>query len=434
MALFTTKDRHEFKSHLVEIEERPVNPLGRTLFWILIALLVAILAWLFIAKIDIVVSARGKVIPDGEAKIIQPIETGVISRILVKEGQLVHKGDVLVEIDPSVTETNLESKRKNLELSELEAARLNALIEDKQFVIPKKYKDEVTIATQQLIYKTKKRAYEQQIEIIYKQIIQVKEQISGAFAEDERIKKHLETAEERRDRLKKVLDIIARNEYDDIVAEIADLEKQLNIKEHEVAQFRARLTEFAEQKLLLTQDYQNRLLEELTQKRKEAALLKAEVEAIEFKKTKQRLRSPTDGYVGKIGVHTIGGVVSPAEKLISIIPKDVPLVIKATVLNRDIGFIKKKMESAIKIDTFDFQKYGLLRGSVVHISDDAIEDEKIGPVYEVYIKPDETMLTAEASLSSGMSITAELKVGKRRVIEFFIYPMIRYLDEGLSVR
>ena len=136
-------------------------------------------------------------------------------------------------------------------------------------------------------------------------------------------------------------------------------------------------------------------------------------------------------------VHTVGGIVTPAEKIISIIPKNVPYVIKATVLNQDIGFVKEGMESAVKVDTFSFQKYGLIPAIVTHISDDAIDDEKLGAVYEVYLKPKKDFLIVEGEkvyLNSGMSVTSELKVGKRRIIEFFIYPLIKYLDEGMSVR
>ncbi|MGD9971373.1 MAG: HlyD family efflux transporter periplasmic adaptor subunit, partial [Sulfuricurvum sp.] len=169
---------------------------------------------------------------------------------------------------------------------------------------------------------------------------------------------------------------------------------------------------------------------ELTQKSKEATSLRTEVQTTLFRNAKQQIIAPVDGYIGKL-------LVTPAEKLLTLIPKNVPLVIKATVLNQDIGFVTKEMEAAIKIDTFDFQKYGLLHGEVKHIADDAIDDEKLGPVYEIAIEPKETILRVEGkelTINPGMSVTAELKVGKRRVIEFFIYPMIKYLDEGLSVR
>jgi len=437
MGLFHTKDRHEFKPLLVEIEDRPLNPLGRMLLWTIVAFMVLGGLWLFFAKIDIVVSARGKIIPYGEIKVLQPIETVVISKLLVKEGELVHKGQVLMEIDPSVTETNLESKEKNLELLEIEIIRLMALIENKDFISPAFCKDTVVLATQVLIFKTSKLGYEQQHLLIEKQVLQVQEQIGSMNVDKSRLTQHLENAQKKEERLQEVIDIIARSEYDEIHKEVIEYEEQIRMKEHEVIQLNEKLNELTEQKLLITQEYQNKLLEELTQKRKEATLLKVEIESIEFQKSKQSMTSPVDGYISKLMVHTIGGVVTPAEKLIFIVPNNVPLVIKATVQNKDIGFIKEGMESAVKVDTFDFQKYGLIPAEVSHISNDAIEDEKLGPIYEVYLKPTKNFLIVNGEkvyLNSGMSVTAELKVGKRRVIEFFIYPLIKYLDEGMSVR
>jgi len=437
MGLFHTKDKHEFRPLLVEIEERPLNPLGRALLWAVIFFLVLACLWLFFAKIDVVVSARGKVIPHGEIKVLQPIETGVISKILVHEGEYVKKEQILMEIDPSVTETDLESKQRNLELLEIEMARLGALVDEKPFVIPAMCKDTSIIATQRLIYTSTKSAYEQQLQLLEAQTFQVNEQLTAASVERERLLKLQESAKAKEERLATVLDIIAKSEYEEAKNEAQSYEKQAMIKEHEVTQLGSKLTELDEQRILVRHEYKNDLLEELTQKRKEATVLKVDIEAIEFKSAKQRLRSPVDGYVGKLMVHTVGGVVTPAEKLISIVPKEAPLVIKATVLNQDIGFIKKGMRSAIKIDTFDFQKYGLIDGKVTHISDDAIDDEKLGPVYEVYIEPTQHSLMVDGEelyLNSGMSVTAELKVGKRRIIEFFIYPLIKYLDEGMSVR
>lgn len=437
MGLFHTKDKHEFKPLLVEIEERPLNPLGRTLLWSIVIFMVISSLWLFFAKIDVVVSARGKIIPTGEIKVIQPIETGVIRKLLVKEGQFVHEGDTLVEIDPSVTETNLESKRKNLEQLQLEIARLSALIDGTDFVIPSTCKDSGLIATQQLVYKTTKQGYEQQISLIKKQKLQAMHQLESIIEDEKRLTELSQDAKEKEQRLEKVLDIIAKSDYETAHKEVIEYRQQAIMKEHDMSQYEEKINELNEQELLQTQTYKNKLLDELTRSTKEATQLKVEVEAIVFKNAKQRLISPVDGYVGKLMVHTVGGVVSPAEKLLTIIPKDAPLIIKATVLNQDIGFIKDKMEAAVKVDTFDFQKYGLVHANVLHISDDAIEDEKLGPVYEVYLEPKEEYLMVDGKkiyLTSGMSVTAELKVGKRRVIEFFIYPIIKYLDEGMSVR
>ena len=141
--------------------------------------------------------------------------------------------------------------------------------------------------------------------------------------------------------------------------------------------------------------------------------------------------------MAKLGVNTVGGVVSPAEKLLTIIPKDAPMQLKAIVENRDIGFVKDGMKAVIKVDTFDYQKYGFIDAVVEKISPNAIKDEKLGLIYEVYLKPEKNFLDVEGEsryLTPGMSATAELKVGERRIIEFFIYPLIKYYKEGISVR
>lgn len=437
MNLFHTKDKHEFTPLLVEIEERPTSPLGRSLLWALLAFVTIGLLWLFLAKIDIVVSARGKVVPDGEIKTLQPVETGVISSILVHEGQHVTKGQLLMEIDPSVTQSDLSSKQQNLALLELENDRLNALINNRPFIPNPACKETAAISTQQLMYYSTKSAYDQQRHVIEQQLSQNEEAIQAAIADKSRLKQLLSSARERELRLKEVLDIIARRDYDDAQNQRIEYQEQLSMKEHVIAQSNGKAKELTQQLHLVTQEYRNKLLAELTQKSKEATALRTEVEAIAFRHAKQHITAPVDGYIGKLLVHTVGGVVTPAEKLVTLIPKDVPLIIKATVQNQDIGFISKSMDVAVKIDTFDFQKYGLINGKVKHIADDAIEDEKLGPVYEIAITPTNTTLKVEGKtlpITAGMSVTAELKVGKRRVIEFFIYPMIKYLDEGLSVR
>ena len=157
----------------------------------------------------------------------------------------------------------------------------------------------------------------------------------------------------------------------------------------------------------------------------------------QLEKQIQTIKAPIDGYVNKVQIHTIGGVVTPAQELMTIVPKDSKLVIKAKVMNQDIGFIDEGMDVSIKIDTFNFQKYGILKGVVTLVGVNSIEDERLGPVYEVYIRPEDTTLMVEGkeqSIKSGMSSTNEINIGKRRIIEFFIYPLIKYLDESIKVR
>jgi len=132
--LINKDDSHEFKPTLSEIEDNPASPLGLFTFWTIVALIVITILWLIIGKVDVVVSARGMVIPDGEVKIIQPLDTGSIRQILVKEGDFVKAGQTLMEIDPSTTEPALESSKENQQNIQLEIKRLNAQANGRAFV------------------------------------------------------------------------------------------------------------------------------------------------------------------------------------------------------------------------------------------------------------------------------------------------------------
>ena len=233
------------------------------------------------------------------------------------------------------------------------------------------------------------------------------------------------------------LNIIASKDYEELQTNVLNLQQQVNMANYKVDEAKKHVNEIQEEKASFISQFKDTKYQELLSLKKEHRNLESEINAIKFQNQKQSIISPDDGYVAKMMINTIGGVVTPAEKLISIVPKDAPLIVKVNVLNQDIGFIKEEMISKIKIDTFSFQKYGFFEGKIINVGNFSIDDEQLGPIYEVKIKPDGKKLTVEGEqryLEAGMSVTAEIKVGKRRVIEFFIYPIIRYLDEGLSVR
>nr|MBP3725133.1 biotin/lipoyl-binding protein [Campylobacter sp.] len=132
LKIFKKDDYHEFKPLLVEIEQTPQNPLGKTILWIIVGIIFFGILWVSLAKVDIVVSANGKIIPNGEIKILKPLESGVVSKILVKEGQKVKFGDPLILIDPSVTSVNLQTKQENLDTLNNAISRLKALIDENE--------------------------------------------------------------------------------------------------------------------------------------------------------------------------------------------------------------------------------------------------------------------------------------------------------------
>lgn len=331
-------DAHEFKPILAEIEDRPMNPLGPVVFWLVISFMIISALWLYFGKVDVVITARGIVIPAGEEKLVQSLDKGVVSQLLAKEGDYVKKGQILAVVTPAEHEPALE---------------LNNLAEEEKSLIERINAD--------------------------------RERLNVAYANKKR--------------LSEVMDIIPQSKYDEVIVEISSLTHEINSL--------------------------NASLSEVKNKREQ------------IEKLRQELKSPIDGYVGQMFVHTVGGVVTPAEKIMSVVPDKANLQIKATVLNQDIGFVEPDMQVSVKLDTYNFQKYGLLSGVVTVVSPNSIEDERLGQVYEVYIKPTTAKLVVEGkeqSMKIGMSTTNEIKIGKRRIIEFFIYPLIKYLDESIKVR
>ncbi len=430
-------DSHEFKPILAEIEGRPVNPLGRTTFWLIVTIIFIACTWLYCGKVDIVVSGRGKVLPFGEIKIIQPLETGVISSINCRPGDYVEKGQVLIEIDPSATQPTLTSYTKMQKNIELEIERRTATLMKTDFN-PDTSKYDPTLVQMQLnIFKTEKASLQKFLASKQNQIEGLNSQKQETLSEKNKIELLLEINQKKEKRLKKVKDIIPVEQYEEAISNIINYEKSL-----EQTTFRLKALDFEKQQLRDEIDYQKQSmkqenLEALAEQQKQLTSYKAEIDKISYLNKKQSLTSPVSGYVIELFTNTIGGVVSPAQNLISILPKDSPLIIEATVMNQDIGFISEGMKVVIKVDAFPFQKYGMIRGTVHQISRDSIIDERLGPVYKVYVNPDEMSLDIdgkETFITTGLTVTVEVTIGKRRIIEFFIYPLIQYLDEGLSVR
>jgi hemolysin D len=320
---------------------------------------------------------------------------------------------------------------------ELELLRIKALIDGRQFFeFPDNF-DKQLCQVQQEIFNSGRDRIAKQILVKEEEQQKIGEQLQVVRKEKEQSEYLLDLSRKRLDRLTPVRDIISRDEFDKAASDVKKNESDIQITGHRLRELAADQNRIRQEIEFIKEDEKSRLLKEWAEKNKEHIQLLATIEKSSYVNARQQIVSPVNGYVNKLFINTIGGVVTPAEKLVSVVPADTPLEIQAKVINKDIGFVASGMDASIKIDTFDFQKYGILKGTVKQIAKDSIDDEKLGPVYEVYIHPQELKIMVdgtETPVTTGMSLTAEINVGKRRIIEFFIYPLIKYLDEGMSVR
>ena len=406
-------DHHDFKPIITEIEDRPTNPLGMLFLWTIIALMVTTVLGLIFLKIDVVVTARGKIVPRGDVKIVQPLETGVVTRIHVKEGDYVQEGAVLLEIDPSVDTADLAGKEQNLKYSQLSLDRINAVLAERSFNPVNEGQSSEVIRAQQAYFRAQRNA----LNALEEEIASL-DRILTMTLEDEK-------------RQEALVDIgaLAENRYLDKVRARMNLERERKSKSGQIEQLR------------------ERLLAEYSANVQGKNSLQAEVSSLRFKQEKRFIVAPVTGYVHLLPVKTIGGVVTTAQPVAGIVPEDTPLEVHAVIMNKDIGYLREGHRCVVKVDTYDFQKYGTIAGAVEVINPYVVEEQERNNAatqeqetggYPIRVKLlSETLQTKNGDVykvKPGMSVTAEVNVGKRRVIELFLFPIIRYLDEGLKVR
>ncbi len=445
--MMNNSDYHDFKPILAEIEERPPNPLGTVFLWTIISLMAVVLLGLYLVKVDVVVTARGKIIPLGDVKVVQPLETGVVTVIHVKEGDFVKKGAVLLEIDPSIDRADLEGKERNMKLSRLAMERIDAVLSGRGFSPSRKDVPPETVHTQIAQYNAQRNVYASTLKEKEKEYRETQSALNSLKDEIRSLKGLLGITAEDERRQKALVEIgaLAENRYREKMRERMNLEKELGVKTGQAEQAATKLDRINDEIETFKNSFREKLLSEFSSNMQGRNTLEAEVSSLRFKQEKRFIIAPVNGYVHQLPVKTVGGVVTTAQPVVSLVPENTPLLVNALVFNKDIGFVKEGQRCVIKVDTYDFQKYGTIEGMVQTIFPFSLEEkekekEKGNEAggYPVHVKMlSEILKTKDETvykIKPGMSVAAEINVGKRRVIEFFLFPVIRYLDEGLKVR
>jgi hemolysin D len=457
---------HEFAflPAALEIVETPPSPTGRAIGATVIALFFAALVWAFIGSVDIVATAPGKIIPSGRTKVIQPFETGVVRAIHVRDGQTVKTGDVLIELDPTMNAAELGHLKSDLIAAELDVARLRAALAGDANPLedfrPPEGASPALIEMTRLFLISQTAEQRAKLAAIDRQLAQKEAERATVAATIGKLEATIPLLGERVDVRKQLYDkalgskLTYLTEYQDYVGQQQELLVQKS-RYHEAEAAVAALTESRAQ---TAAEYRRTRFEELTKAEQKAAGLAQDVIKAERRTTLQVLTAPVDGVVQQLAVHTNGGVVTPAQALLVVVPLDSHLEIEAMVSNHDIGFVHVGQQVEIKVDTFSFTRYGLLHGEVLNVSQDAITREKPPDKsnekapgaetatsepkgqelnYAARVSLDRTQMQVEdklVNLSPGMAVTAEIKTGSRRIISYLLSPLVRYKQEALRER
>lgn len=439
------KLKYEFLSPALEIIDRPPSLLGSFTIKIVFAILILALLISLIGKIDIVASATGKVIPSGRLQAISPMEEGEIVKINVSEGAFVKKGQVLIELNGKVKESDLQEASKSLQLAMLEKdvalAELNG--KDIEAVISK-YSKNSFIKPEDLEYQksllmSKRDEYESKRQSLELSIDQQNSEFNISKSEKVRLDKEISYWAEETRIAKNLFEIgsISKLEWKNKEKELMNATKQRDANDLKSVQITQKIAEL--QKNLLEMEGQRRkdILAQIVELDKKINEFKGNSVKAEESYKYQKLTSPVNGTVHGLSSYTIGGILKPAETAITIVPEGTKFEGEVLILNKDIGYVKQNQEVEVKVEAFPFQKFGTIKGKLKMISPDAIQDEKLGYVYKAYVTLDKNyfILNGQSKLiTPGMTMTAEIKTGKRRIIDFFLSPVVKDTDEGLKVR
>lgn len=461
------RDEREFLPAALEIVETPASPLGRAIAGTLIVFFLIAVAWACLGHIDIIATAQGKIVPLGRVKVIQPLEAGEVTAIHVRDGDRVREGQVLIELDRTVSVSERNRVRHDLLRARLDVARLVALRaaldvgSGSADFVPPADAPAYEIARTRAAMLAQAEQQSAKLSALDQQIAQKAAEAEAIAATTAKLNAGLPIIEETAAVREKVMQMQYGNR-------IAHLDAQLRLSEqrHELLVQARRAAESAAARQALEwqreqtrAEYARAIMTELAETEPKAAQFAEDLIKAEKRVQAQILRAPLDGTVQQLALHTIGGVVTPAQALMVIVPADAGIEVEAMVPNKDIGFVHDGDPAEIKIDTFNFTKYGLLHGEVLGVSRDAVmrdkpvgqgaNDRQAGQTARTSEPPGQELLYAArvsldraqmeidgrlVNLAPGMAVTVEIKTGHRRIVEYLLSPLLRYKQESLRER
>ncbi|MFV1852191.1 MAG: HlyD family type I secretion periplasmic adaptor subunit [Thalassospira sp.] len=437
-------EEREFLPAAIEIMETPANPIGRTVALSLAGFFTIALAWAVIGEVDVVAVAQGRLVPTGGVKQIQPLEIGTVRAIHVRDGQHVEAGDLLIELDPTESEADKGQLLHERDAAALDIARLKTFLEglDRREIpaLPKHaaLNDEILQTAEQKL-RSDLAAFFAKLAATDAEAAKLRAERASINAEIAKSRELLPLLVEREGSLSGLVSdgISTKPVWLEVKQQLIETKSNLEIYRNRLEEADASIMAAEKDRENLIAQTKQQTLEELLEARNKFQTAVITLRKAESREDRHQLRAPVSGTIQQLAVHTVRGVVSPAESLMVVVPDDVELEAVAKVQNKDAGFVATDQEAVIKIDSFPFTRYGKIDGKVKSISRDAIQDEDLGLVYEVRATLKASEIFADGrmvKLTPGMTASVEVKTGKRRIIEFLLSPVMKYGDEALRER
>ncbi|MFW8588712.1 HlyD family type I secretion periplasmic adaptor subunit [Rhizobium beringeri] len=430
----------EFQSDAVELEERAPPRVARMTLYCVTALIASAIIWASVSSIDEVVIAPGKLVTTQPTIVVQPLETSIIRTIEVKAGEVVHAGQTLATLDATFSQADVDQQQAKFSALDAQVRRIEAELAGDDYTAegtPDQMLQAQLFGQRRAFYMAQLQNFEQQIAGQSAALAASKNQ--EAVLNDRR--DGLSQIEAARERLynKQSGSLItllgSRDARLDVESDLTAVRGRADEAEHAYAKLRADRQAFIE-------DFRRAAMEQLVELRGQRDMADEELKKMALRRNMVVLTAPADSVVLDLAQRSVGSVVREAEPVVTLVPINVPLEAEVSINTRDIGRVGVGKEARIKLDAYPFQKYGTATGEVRTISQDtfltgqqeAATSQPAAPFFKARILLADTRLNATdvpVRLLPGMTVTTEIKVGNRTVISYFLYPLLRGLDNAI---
>ncbi|MDZ7750538.1 MAG: HlyD family type I secretion periplasmic adaptor subunit [Gammaproteobacteria bacterium] len=438
------RPRHKETDFLPEVDAAHLERLpraGHLILWLTVLFLAAALAWAWWAEVDEVTRADGRVIPSSQVQVVQNLEGGIVSAILVREGDWVDRDQVLLRIDDTRFSATMREGRLRIASLEARIGRLAAEVEERPFVVPPdldRQKGEL-YAGELALYHSRQQELTNSVDILRQQLTQKTQELRELQAERDKLVRGLALARKELEITAPLVDKGAMSEMDLIRRErdVNDLAGQLEMVRLAIPRVRAAIEE-AEGRI------RERRLRFITEARTQLNEARAELDSLEESNIsaadrvrRTAVRAPLAGTVKQVMVTTLGGVIQPGMDLVEIVPAEDTLLVEARVRPADIAFLHPGQPATVKLTAYDFAIYGGLEATLEHISADSIMDEQGEHFFEIRLRTKETHLGSEEAplpIMSGMTASVDILTGRKTILDYLMKPIRRAQERALRER
>ena len=446
-------DPADFSPPLLRIQEKRPAPLAGWMLRLLLALLAGVLLWAAFGRLDIVAVAEGKLVPSSYLKIVQPAEQGIVKEILVKEGETVREGQVLIRMDSVLTEADVKAIQAEYYNKRIALRRIDAQLSARP--LTKEKGDPADLYAQvQAQHAANVRAYESALAQEKSLLEKARQDLAGAQATKAKLEQVLPHYIEQEKAFEKLTKdgFSGRLMYTDKQRERIEKEQDLRAQEFTIGSNQALIEQSRNKIAQITADYRRQLQTERVETAAQFEKAAQELAKNEHRHELLELRAPAEGIVKDLATHTIGTVAAPGTILMTLVPRAEKLVAEVWVGNDDIGFVRPGQDVKLKLAPFQFQKYGMLDGKVRQVSADATEapsantrsdaltgrDRPMGPLtYRTVVELASQHLELDRerfALTPGMQVAGEIHLGTRTVLEYLLSPVTKAFHESARER